>query len=549
MSTLLNALIQHAWIATLSGIFLLGMIFLTWSKYTKSLLGKDFWVVLPIFGKMAQWRKMTEGTGEHVARMPADAGYAARTLVVPAEMALFNYYDDGLEKISRQAFLNAREYLKISGQNGRRPMSPVVWLILSVLTLAEALGTGLLLAPLLSKDITPEVVMFAGTAIALVIAIVALRFTHAAGEDLFANTLLAKVRSSFRQNKGFRRMDGTTYGDFVRPVGPEDNQDKDVDLEPVGRLAARIGATSMTSLQPRRMNIILASAFVVLFAIATTAYRHYIFVAQQDRSAAAPTTSIGSGSQGFQNMFAAHPSASSPPLPPAIQSQVTKSHDHAAAAIRQDHSMANDAGIMILALIYLFTQLLGFLTGYKYSFFNQDGELAYEKTLGQLGYDDFLRIAVRPVAQRFQLRFGQLRSKLSSANPSYGGHMNPFDFMTAYHESITEDEHHANSGRDGGRATAQSAAPVSSGTAAPSPAPSRSLPGAKPVELVAVDGINLEEVAKEIVAVEGSERRRQVASELIRRHGLNREQQTALAAIIQRLKQEPDIDPGLLDSL
>src|ERR1700754_1023662 len=207
MSNLMNPLIEHAWATTLSLIALLGVIFVAWSKYTRSLLGKDFWVVMPLIGKMAGWKKMTEGTGEYVQQIPHDAGYVARTLTVPAEIALFHYYEDGLEKTSRDAFLSAREYLKISAQNGRRPMSPLLWAILGVLTVAEAIGTGLLLAPLLSRDITPTLAMAAGTIIALVIAIVAVRFTHAAGEDMFANSLLAKVRSSFKQNQWLRRTD------------------------------------------------------------------------------------------------------------------------------------------------------------------------------------------------------------------------------------------------------------------------------------------------------------------------------------------------------
>ena len=374
MSNPLELFLQHIWITTAAITLLLAIIFLIWSKYTKTLLGKDFWVMLPVVGRMAEWKKMTEGTGDYASRLPTDAGYVERTLTVPAERALYDYYDDCLEKTGRNDFLNAREYLKISGQNGRKPMSLFLWGILGALTVAEAFGTGLLLAPVLSSDITPRLALIAGTVIALVIAIVALLMTHGAGEDWVANTLLAKVRNSFKQNKGFRRSDGSKSSDFVQTVGPENEQGMDSNLEPDGRLAARIGATSIVSMQPRRMRIIAAAAFIVLFAIGTTAYRHYIFVTQQDCNATTPSGQGDSGSQNFSHLFGQNGGTATLRLPTPVARDAQNATQRAHRAICRDHSYAEDAAIMILALIYVFTQLLGFLTGVKYSFFNKDAE-------------------------------------------------------------------------------------------------------------------------------------------------------------------------------
>jgi hypothetical protein len=547
-------ILEHTWMTVISIIALLGVVFLTWSKYTRSLLGKDFWVVMPLVGKMATWKNMTEGTGDYAIEVPHDAGYVARTLTVPAEVELFNYYEDGLEKTSREAFLNAREYLKISSQNGRKPMSSALWVILGVLTVAEAIGTGLLLAPLLSKDITPTYAMAAGSAIALVIAIVAVRFTHAAGEDMFANTLLSKVRNSFKQNKGFRRGDGTKYGDFVKSVGPEDDQGTDIDLEPAARLAARIGATSMSSMQPRRMNIILAIVFIVLFAVGTTAYRHYAFNHDQDVAASAPGTAADGAPSNFQNMFAQGGNTAQP-MPDEVADAAKKSRQDAQDAVNQDSSMANDAGIMILALIYVFTQLLGLLTGYKYSFFNEDGEKAYRKTLGQLGYDDFLRVAVRPVAQRAQMRLGQLRAKLSSANPGYGDRMKPFDFMMAYHESLAEDERKAGAAR---AFAAQREAVQTPHALPPDAQPVRAEQTAPPVRTVTeaaatrpgnTDVPNLEDLARQISAVADKESRQRLAADLISQHRLDRENQRELVAAVKRLREQQSVDRDLLESL
>lgn len=547
MSALLAMILAHIWITVISGIALFAAIFLAWIKYT--LYGKDFWVAFPVVGKMSGWRQDPIGLGEHRPEVRPGATYVDRTLVVPAEKELYDYYVEvlGLEPIGANSFLNAREYLKISNQNGRKPMSMTLWGILGVLTVAEAVGTGLLLAPLLSNDITPAFAMATGTIIALVIAIIAVGITHGAGEDLFCNTLLSKVRNSYRHNGGFRKADGSKFGDFVQTVGPEDDQPKDADLEPAARLAARIGATDMSSMSPKRMKLIFAIAFIVLFGAFTTGYRHYLFNKQND--AASSDTSIpadAGASANFQSMFS---DSGNTALPDAVSGAVKKSEQIAQKAIKADTSIANDWGILILALIYVFTQLMGLLTGYKYSFFHKDGEKAYEKTRGELGYDDFLRHVIHPVAQRVQMRLSQLRAHLSHAYPAYRDNMQPFDFMTAYFElaerkTVT---------KDGAAVTVSSVSPAAAPAIVPAPTPAPHIEAPASTQAVAAvsQEPDIDAIAANLLAIEDLGQRRSAMLDAIRKYGMKKEQQTALMTSIQRIRSErgPEIDPDLLNAL
>jgi hypothetical protein len=308
-------------------------------------------------------------------------------------------------------------------------------------------------------------------------------------------------------------------------------------------------------MQPRRMNIILAVAFIVLFAVGTTAYRHYMFNHEQDLAASAPAVATDGTSTNFQNMFAQGGNTAQP-LPDDVADAASKSRQHAQEAVSRDSSMANDAGIMILALIYVFTQLLGLLTGYKYSFFNEDGEKAYRKTLGQLGYDDFLRVAVRPVAQRAQMRLGQLRAKLSSANPGYGDRMKPFDFMMAYHESLAEDERKAGAARIYAAHGAAAQTPVTSQPEVRSTRAAQTVHA--PVSAAAPDGVirpenaealDLENLAREIAAVADKESRQRLAADLISQHKLDRENQRVLVSTVKRMQEQQAVDRDLLESL
>ncbi len=547
MGNLYNAALAHLGltVSTLIAVFMAS--FLIWSKMTRSLLGKDFWVVLPGVGKMAEWKGMTMGTGDFVSQIPADAGYATRTLVVPAEKALFDYYNDGIKKVSVESFQNAREYLKLSDQNGRRPMSALLWMILGVLTVAEALGTGLLLAPLLSRDITPTFAMIVASVLALVIAIIAVVITHGAGEDLFANGLLAKVRNTYKQNQGFRTVGGMR-SEFLAPIGPENDQSRDAELEPAGRLAARIGATTMDGMQPRKGRIIAAVAFILLFGFGTTAYRHYVFTKQQDRAAVTPAASADSGgAQNFQNIFAAGASGAAAVIPPAAASAAAAADAAAEHHVQQDAAKANDAGIAILALIYVFTQLLGLLTGYKYSFFNDDAEKAYEKTGGQLGYDDFLRIKVHPFAERAHLRLGQLRAKLSSANPRYGDRMNPFDFMLAYHDAVVSAEHNAAAQRESTQRR-DTPPPNQPAPTVSTPPLAQPVPTAQQTTSAAATSPDLHALAQVVHGAGGKEARQAKFVELVTQYLLSKEQQAEIVALLQKLRST-EVDTGLLDNI
>ena len=531
-------MLENIWVIAATAAIVLAVTFIIWLKYTKTLWGKDFLVALPIFGEMNRWKKMTEGTGEyHPDRThDANASYVDVRLVVPAERALYDYYCDSLgdQTVGPIGFSRAREFLKLSQQNGRRPMSLFLWLVLAALTIAEAIGTGLLVAPLMSKDITPALAMVVGTIVALAIAIIALIITHGAGEDMFRNTLLARVQASFRQNGGFRNENGSKHGDTVKAVGPGDNQADDGHLDPNARLAARINATSFSSMAPRRLRLVLSVVFIVVFGVATTAYRHFEYNSQQDQEVSGLSNGTGNYDAMFSNGNATAGNVNANALPNSLKDEVSTARSNATKDIKNDAKLANDAGIIILALIYVFTQLIGILTGYKYSFFDEGAEHAYFVTKGEISYDAFLRKVVRPVALRADMRLGQLRSHLSSLNPGYRDNMRSFSFMDAYMASVTEH-------------VTENEAPTAVKTPVVPPSPVVSQP---PVAVQAAKEPDYEAMAIELLDA-GKESRSQVIADLVKRHNLTSEQQTSLLQAFNRLKSEraPAINPDLLSAL
>jgi hypothetical protein len=558
MSAIYQTLLANAWATFVFIVVALGLSFIIWARFTQSLLGKDFWARLPFFGKMTGWKKRQDGTGDSLPESSRAAGatYVTRTLLTPMEQELYAYYADCLSHVGEREFTNAREFLKLSHQNGRKPMSPWLWVILTLLTLAEAIGTGLLIAPLLSNDITPTLAVVVGSVIALAIAAIALMITHGAGEDWFRNELLAKVRNSHARNSGFRKADGSKFADVVAPIGPEDDQRRDALLDTTARLAGRIGATtSGTSMSPKLWRLIAAAVFIVVFGAGTTAYRHYMFNKGQD--AAHSGLGIASATPDYQSMFASgggngaqgSRALGGMPLPGAVASAAQQSQQQAHAAIRSDTKNANDAGIIILALIYVFTQLVGILTGYKYSFFDDDARKAYDNTHGELGYEGYLRHVVIPVANRAQMRLGELRSHLTRMNPGFRDNARPFDFMTAFREAADAPSRAGTEDKIAMPAPAQAAAPVVVAAPAVQTVAAEPAPAATVKQYAA--HIDYDGLAQRILATDDKDQQKVTMRDVIDQHRLKAEQTQQLSNAITLLKSQrkPSIDPSVFNVL
>src|ERR1700688_5196430 len=187
-SNLPQAFAAHLLWTLPSLILLLIVTFMTWKRYTDTLWWTDFWVAFPIIGKMTSWKKETHGIENidswRYSGMP------------PVEEQLCSTYVDKIPKVDPVVFNNATIYLKLTHQNERSPTSPLIWLALIVLTVAEAAGTGLLIAPFVASEITGNQMVWIGYVIALVMALGLLGLTHYAGKEVNKRSAIKKALGS-----------------------------------------------------------------------------------------------------------------------------------------------------------------------------------------------------------------------------------------------------------------------------------------------------------------------------------------------------------------
>ncbi|MFZ5578436.1 MAG: hypothetical protein ACOY4Y_10125 [Pseudomonadota bacterium] len=362
------------------------------------------------------------------------------------------------------------------------------------------------------------------------------------------------MRKTFDEQSGFFDRQGQRLRD-LDPVSPEKDQAIDASNSSIARLAARIGATNRSAMSNRYLRMVFAVIFIVVFGLGTTAYRHYMFDKEQD-SANSGLDTGAAAAPNYQSMFSDSgsngASTGNLPLPRAVASAAQQSQQQARQAIQSDSSKANDAGIIILALIYVFTQVIGILTGFKYSFFNGDAEDAYRGTHGKMSYGDYRSDVLEPVAQRAENRMEQLRSELAKKNPRFRDNVRRFSFI----EAITQQVAAQTVTVSAASAIQVAATPVQPVAVVPSPqadaappiipsATSQSAADASTPEL------DYHALAQSILSHDG-EGRRTALAQVVATYGINLTGQGKLKQAIAEIKarrNQPAIDADLLSAL
>lgn len=417
---MMSNLIQ-AFVATLlwSGPLIVAALvatFIVWKRFTDDLWWTDFWVSFPVIGKMQKWKKQTHGI-ENLASWKA-AG------LPPAEEHLCSTYIDKLPKIDPVVFDNANEYLKLTHQNGRSPMSQLAWVALGLLTVAEAAGTGMLIAPFVSSEITGNQMVWIGYVIALVMAVGLLGLTHAAGKDMYKRSSIKKALGS---------VNATAEGYTGQKISSGDNQSVDKDDTPKIRFGSRVldGAHDRGSLL--RPIISIALLAILLFGI--TWMRIKGIEIDMTRKAADQTISATSGANPFGS---AGGSDAALPLPTAVADSSADAQKNVDHELNGEVFSQGIAGAIVLAIIYIITQALGFFQSFGTSFVG-DGKNAYWQTRGYTSFQSCYAKTIKPTLDRANMRLTDLRAHLGREVPKYREHVSKVSANDYYSKKLSEE--------------------------------------------------------------------------------------------------------------
>ena len=370
---------------------------------------------VPLFGQIGKLERLKADTHS----LAGNAWREDPVGLPDPELRLCNdYYAAFGENISsKPVFENAYAYLVHSYQSDTRPMALWQHVLLVALTLAEAAGTGFLLAPWVSQEMSAAQIGYVGWIIAFAFAFGMLILTHSAGRSY-------KKAALFKSVVGEKDPDAL---DHIRPISLSMAQEADAAQTPEIRFAARVskGSRDRGSLWPTAATVlVLAAALAFIFYIRWEGIKE----AETHQVVHIEHQGLSSSSS---NPFAAMSSGNSASLPPAIQQAQQQARDRVAQEIGREQAGQGFGAAALLSFIYIMTQSAGFLFSYQHAFLG-DGEQAFELTRGESHYETYVRAVASPYLNRAESRLAELRQYLTAHIPEYAQSPSRVSFMAFY---------------------------------------------------------------------------------------------------------------------
>ena len=370
---------------------------------------------VPLFGQIGKLARLKTDTHS----VPGSAWRQDPVGLPDPELRLCNdYYAAFGENISsKPVFENAYAYLVHSYQSDTRPMDLWQHALLVALTLAEAAGTGFLLAPWVSQEMSAAQIGYVGWIIAFAFAFGMLILTHSAGRSY-------KKAALFKSVVGEKDPDTL---DHLRPISLSMAQEADATQTPEIRFAARVskGSRDRGSLWPT-----LATVLVLGAALAFIFYIRWEGIKEAETHQVVHLEHHGLSSSS-SNPFAAMSSGNSASLPPAVQQAQQQARDRVAQEIAREQAGQGFGAAALLSFIYIMTQSAGFLFSYQHAFLG-DGEQAFELTRGESHYETYVRAIASPYLNRAESRLAELRQYLTEHIPDYAQNPSRVSFMAFY---------------------------------------------------------------------------------------------------------------------
>lgn len=388
-----------------SALTLLTLMFVWWTKSNQA-AWYDFLYCFPIpmIGHIGKLRRLKVNTEQVSARSSWVDGLPSpeNTMCTEYSMAL------NQRAMSPVIFNRAKDYLRLSYQNNIRPMPGWVWALLFVLTIAEALGTGFLIAPWVSNEMSSSDMSYVGWVLAFVMAFVLLKMTHVAGKS-------ARKIMSIKNGIGNIDKNGKPAGmDDDSPISPSMDQTVDAGQSSEARFYRR----AVDGKDRGTWNAAIAAALLLVALLGAIFLERWEGIRKQNSVEVAQIEKNGVGevSADSSNPFAAVTAGT---LPPDVAENQKQSRKKMAEEIGSANLGQGFGAAILLSLIYLLTQAVGFFFAYEHSFI-KDGEEAYTLTMGMPDYQSYHARYILPYEGRAEARLAELRRHFSSVLPDYG---------------------------------------------------------------------------------------------------------------------------------
>lgn len=313
----------------------------------------DIWADLPFIGTVARRSRMSNPTTER-ANARLDGLFHAYLLHIP-------------DPISEAKFAQVRRYLFLACDSQSRPTPPGAWLLLLTLICAESYAFSFLLGVSLSNDMSQNRAELVAIGIAFILGLVLLLLAHWSGHQLRrTNELRAAGRHAIDRDMELDPKE-KPIRELSRRVSLEDDQAVDEPL--LNNFESQRFINRVAKSESDRGGYLIPGLFVI--AVLLLAFEQF-----QLRS---------------------------------IMASIASSAGTASLGGDQAATWANG----LFVVIFLMTQGLALMFGYKYGFMGQDSERGFEIIGGRNDYNDY-RAERDPMIRRADESLASLYSKLRS---------------------------------------------------------------------------------------------------------------------------------------
>ncbi|WP_152020594.1 zinc ribbon domain-containing protein [Aliarcobacter butzleri] len=299
------------------------------------------WYSFPVIGKITKLSK-------DITSVDEKGWFSSETTLCSDFHRYYDRFDKDAEHYDR-----CKAYLSKVDELGRKPFPIIMWIVVFALVILEALGFAYVLAGFTIPGASEALQQYGAFGIALIISIILVGFTHWTGHEAYKNSILKKIRTYYsndrRENKKNLEPDSK--------VNLENNIDDNE--KNYSQLLNRI-TTNATVTRTWIVSIVTA-IFVIVIAIGATYVRGQVLEKQLTEEKSMIQTNV------YEQSLPSN----------IIQSQEnadTKAFDEAQDSERK----GGWATFIVLAVLFVFIQLLGILFGFKWGFVGKESQIAFE---------------------------------------------------------------------------------------------------------------------------------------------------------------------------
>lgn len=353
------------------------------------------WTSFPLIGTIARSYKQTS--------LDNSGWFASENIICSKFYSFYAKYMNA----DRKFFETCKDYLSKATEGDRKEFPAFMWIVIFLLVVAEAMGFAYVLAGYTIPGASESLQQKGAVAIAFVISIILVGFTHLTGGEIYKNSLVTKARKWYniykKKNKGKKKDDDEDDEEDEENLIPDSrikltkkDNCKD-DGKPIWKkLINRLNTNA--DVTPKWYITIITAILIVLIAVGATYVRGQVLEKQLNQEISNISTNV-------------YESA------PAELGQIQANADKKALIEQQEADKKGGwATFIVLAVLFVFIQILGILFGWKWGFAGKESAKAYRFTKDYDTADAFAEAYEKKkevIITKADAKLKMLRSKMS----------------------------------------------------------------------------------------------------------------------------------------